>query len=210
MSHPYDLNRVSTATVENEAELAGTIALAFGSLPASLHLIDEEVERHQVLVRTFQNDLEDVRKSGNGMIRTFPGLEACAVWMYHSGRSEPVPQLDARLEQAAGPWAPRFLEFYTALDDHRREVMRKRSHWHLWVLAVHPDKQGQGFSRLLLVDRIVAFDVLGVPIYLEAATEALADTYGRYGFKDVGEPIVLGDGKTRMFPMLREPDPSYL
>jgi GNAT superfamily N-acetyltransferase len=198
---------VITATEDDEESLAAMIAEAFADLPPSRYLVPDADERRAVLARTFGLDLQAVREGG-GIIRTVAGHEAAALWAYHSGLPEPEPELDEALKEAAGSAAPRFAAFYTTLDAHRRALLGDRAHWHLWVLAVHPKHQGDGFGSLLVRDQLARIDPIGKPTYLEAATEELCDVYRHLGFQHEGAPIVLDDGKTHMFPMVHEP--TYL
>ncbi|MBR7827570.1 GNAT family N-acetyltransferase [Actinospica sp. MGRD01-02] len=193
-----------TATHQDEQALAAMIAHAFADLPPSRYLVPEDDQRKTVLARTFELDLQDARESG-GPIRTLAGHEAVAVWAYHSGLPEPEPELDARLKKAAGAAAPRFAAFYTALDTRRRELLGDRAHWHLWILAVAPEHQGQGYASLLVRDQLARIDPIGEPTYLEAATKELCEVYRHLGFQNTGDPITLDDGCTRMYPMLHEP-----
>jgi GNAT superfamily N-acetyltransferase len=195
---------VITATRDDEESLAAMIAEAFADLPPSRYLVPDANERRTVLARTFRLDLRAVSEGG-GIIRTVAGHEAAALWAYHSGLAEPEPELDADLKEAAGSAAPRFAAFYTTLDAHRRALLNDQAHWHLWVLAVHPEHQGQGFASLLVRDQLARIDPIGKPTYLEAATEELCEVYRHLGFQHAGDPIVLDDARTRMFPMLHEP-----
>lgn len=195
---------VITATSEDEENLAAMIAEAFADLPPSRYLVPDANERRAVLARTFRLDLQAVRESG-GIIRTVAGHEAAALWAYHSGLPEPEPELDEHLRDAAGSAAPRFAAFYALLDRHRRKLVGNRAHWHLWVLAVAPLHQGRGFASLVVRDQLARIDPIGIPTYLEAATWELCEVYRHLGFQDAGDPIVLDDGTTRMFPMLHEP-----
>jgi GNAT superfamily N-acetyltransferase len=195
---------VVTATDDDEELLAAMIAEAFADLPPSRYLVPDANERRAVLARTFRLDLQAVREGG-GIIRTVAGHEAAALWAYHSGLPEPEPELDEPLKKAAGSAAHRFVSFYTTLDAHRRELLGDRAHWHLWVLAVDPEHQGQGFGGLLVRDQLARIDPIGKPTYLEAATDELRGVYRHLGFHDAGDPLVLDDGRTCMFPMLHEP-----
>lgn len=183
------------------------IAEAFADLPPSRYLVPDPNRRRTVMTRTFRLDLQAVREGG-GIIRTVAGHEAVALWAYHSGLPEPEPELDEQLKAAAGTAASRFAAFYTALDAHRREVLGDHAHWQLWVLAVDPEHQGRGFGSLLVRDQLARIDPIGKPTYLEAATEELCEVYRHLGFQPAGDPIVLDDSRTRMFPMLHEP--TYL
>ena len=77
-------------------------------------------------------------------------------------------------------------------------------HEHLAILAVRPDRQGQGIGTALLDARHADLEDQGIPAYLEASDERTRRLYLAHGYTDRGSPIELADG-VRMYPMWREP-----
>ena len=77
-------------------------------------------------------------------------------------------------------------------------------HHHLAILAVRPDRQGQGIGTALLHAHHAVLEDQGIPAYLEASDERTRRLYLAHGYTDRGSPIELADG-VRMYPMWREP-----
>ena len=107
-----------------------------------------------------------------------------------------------RLSAAVGPWLGRFLAFDDALDRHHPAG---RPHHHLAILAVRPDRQGQGTGSSLLHAYHQRLDQDGgTPAYLEAADQRNRILYRRHGYRDHGPPIQFPGGPA-MYPMWRPP-----
>ncbi|QFZ74352.1 GNAT family N-acetyltransferase [Streptomyces fagopyri] len=79
-----------------------------------------------------------------------------------------------------------------------------RAHEYLWMIAVAPERQGEGLGGALVRSVLDRCDQEGVPAYLEASNERSRALYERLGFADTGHPLDLPDGP-RMWPMWREP-----
>jgi GNAT superfamily N-acetyltransferase len=122
-----------------------------------------------------------------------------------------------RLAQITGPWAHRFAAFDAELDAHH---LAGTEHHHLAILAVRPDRQGQGIGTALLDAHHTDLDQKGITAYLEASDERTRRIYLRHGYTDYGTAIRLHDGLlagdtrdtagqptdgSRMYPMVRIP-----
>ncbi|PKV87785.1 GNAT family N-acetyltransferase [Streptomyces sp. TLI_146] len=79
-----------------------------------------------------------------------------------------------------------------------------RAHAYLLLIAVAPDRQGQGSGAALIAPVLERCDREGLPAYLEASSERSSRLYERLGFAHLGEPLRLPDGPL-MYPMWREP-----
>ncbi|MER5403196.1 GNAT family N-acetyltransferase [Streptomyces sp. NPDC002769] len=79
-----------------------------------------------------------------------------------------------------------------------------RAHEYLWMIAVAPERQGEGLGSALVRSVLDRCDQEGVPAYLEASNERSRALYERLGFGHTGRPLDLPDGP-RMWPMWREP-----
>ena len=82
--------------------------------------------------------------------------------------------------------------------------MRHRVANHLAILAVRPDRQGQGTGTALLDAHHAILDAEGIVAYLEASDERTRGIYLRHGYADYGNPITLAGGLL-MYPMVRHP-----
>ncbi|MFK4068638.1 GNAT family N-acetyltransferase [Streptomyces sp. NPDC029674] len=79
-----------------------------------------------------------------------------------------------------------------------------RAHEYLHLIAVHPDRQGEGLGTALVTAVLDRCDREGLHAYLEASNERSRDLYARLGFAFMGTTLDLPDGP-RMWPMWREP-----
>lgn len=72
------------------------------------------------------------------------------------------------------------------------------------MIAVAPERQGEGLGSALVRSVLDRCDQEGVPAYLEASNERSRALYERLGFGHTGKPLDLPEGP-RMWPMWREP-----
>ncbi|WP_405619056.1 GNAT family N-acetyltransferase [Streptomyces sp. NBC_00076] len=79
-----------------------------------------------------------------------------------------------------------------------------RAHAYLWMIAVAPERQGEGLGTALMASVLDRCDREGLPAYLEASNARSRKLYERLGFTLAGRPLDLPDGPT-MWPMWREP-----
>ena len=180
--------------------LSRLIAGAFHDLAPSRWLIADPAARRQVFPGYFRLHVEHAMTAG--VVHTTPGRTAAALWL-PSG-PDPAgqpPGYARRLSAATSPWTGRFAAFDAALDARHPTG---RSHHHLAMLAVRPDRQGQGTGTALLRAHQQALDQDGLPAYLEASDLRTRCLYLGHGYTDHGPPIQLPGGPV-MYPMWREP-----
>ena len=79
-----------------------------------------------------------------------------------------------------------------------------RAHAYLWMIAVAPERQGEGLGSALMTAVLDRCDREGLPAYLEASSARSRALYERLGFALMGGPLDLADGPS-MWPMWREP-----
>ena len=80
----------------------------------------------------------------------------------------------------------RFFGMLGFIDRLHKELMPER-HWHLWLLGVAPEVQGQGIGRALLLPILERADAEGIPCYLETQTETNVAFYRKSGFDVIAE-----------------------
>jgi GNAT superfamily N-acetyltransferase len=183
--------------------LSHVIADAFSDLPPSQWLISDPDARRQLFPAYFRIYLDHAL--ANGVICTTPDLDAAALWIpVGQHPPEPAPDYPERLRAATIGWTRRFQAFDAALD---RRHPAGQPHQHLAILAVRPDRQGQGIGTALLASCHQALDRTGTPAYLEAADQRNRRLYLKHGYTDQGRPIGLPDGPP-MYPMMRQPQPA--
>lgn len=198
--------------------LSQVIADAFFPLAPCQWLIGDETARREIFPGYFRMYVEHAM--ADGLVHTTPGRDAAALWI-PLGTQLPGPPdgYDEHLAEITGPWVERFVVFDGELDDHH---LTGTEHHHLAILAVRPDRQGQGTGTALLDAHHAVLDEQGMTAYLEASDERTRRIYLRHGYADHGTPIHLhggllagsghlapgqpGDGP-RMYPMVRGPGP---
>ena len=181
--------------------LSQVIAEAFFGLPPSRWLIPDPAARRQVFPSYFRIYVEHALTTG--IVHTTTGRTAAALWLPTGATpAGPAPGYDERLAAVTGQWHGRFTAFDAALGRHHPA---SAAHWHLAILAVRPDQQGQGTGTLLLHAHHTALDHDRTPAYLEAATQRTRRLYTRHGYTGHGPPIRLPDGGPPMWPTWRPP-----
>jgi GNAT superfamily N-acetyltransferase len=179
--------------------LSQVIAEAFFSLTVCRWLIPDEAARRAAFPGFFQLYVEHA--IADGLVETTPDRAAAALWMPGTGPGAPPGSYTKRLAAITGPYLDNFLAFDEALDRHHPAGI---FHEHLAILAVRPERQGQGIGTALLHARHAVLESEGIPAYLEASDERTRRIYLDHGYADRGGPIEHADG-VRMYPMWREP-----
>ncbi|HEV2374113.1 MAG TPA: GNAT family N-acetyltransferase [Streptosporangiaceae bacterium] len=178
--------------------LSRVIADAFCDLAPSQWRVPALEARRRVLPGYFRLCLADAL--AHGIVCTTPSRTAAALWL-PIGAEGPVtdPGYGPRLAAAAGPFAQRFESFDEVLGRHHPTGT---GHHHLAILAVRPDRQGQGIGSALLRAHHATLDQAGTPVYLEASDLHTRRFYLTCGYTDHGPPIHLPDGPL-MYPLWR-------
>ncbi len=192
---------VVTASPADAGALSEVIADAFADLAPSRWLIPNPDARRRIFPGYFRLLVDHALYAG--LVHTTPDRAAVALWLPAGTR--PPGGYHARLEAATGPWAARFAAFEEALD-HRRHPAGTACD-HLAILAVRPDRQGQGTGTALLRARHAVLDQAGTAAYLQASDLRTRVLYLAHGYTDHGDPIQLPGGP-QMYPMLRPPRPG--
>jgi GNAT superfamily N-acetyltransferase len=180
--------------------LSQVIADAFFPLAPCRWLIADRAARREIMPGYFRILAEHAM--ARGVVYTTAGRTAAALWIPTGPEGPDQPdRYDDRLAEITGPWAAGFAVFDQELDAHHLTGL---AHHHLAILAVRPDRQGQGIGTALLDAHHAVLDQEGTAAYLEAADERTRGLYLRHGYADHGSPIELPDGP-RMYPMVRHP-----
>ena len=185
--------------------LSQVIADAFHDLAPSRWLIADPDARRRIFPGYFRLYVDHAMASGT--VHTTPDRSAVALWLRVGEHPEDQPDgYSARLSAATSPWTSRFVAFDAALDRHHPAGV---PHHHLAILAVRPDRQGQGTGTALLraYHQMLDRDARA-PAYLEAADLRTRQIYLRHGYTDHGPPIQLPDDGPQMYPMMREGHPE--
>jgi GNAT superfamily N-acetyltransferase len=211
------IGRASKADVE---VLSQVIADAFFPLAPCQWLIGDETARRNILPGYFRMYIEHAM--AGGIVHTTSARDAAALWIpLGTQLPDPPDGYDEHLAEVTGAWTDRFTAFDAELDARH---LTGTEHHHLAILAVCPDRQGQGIGAALLDAHHAVLDDLGLAAYLEASDLRTRSIYVQHGYTDSGTPIHLHDGLLstgsrrlapgqpangpRMYPMVRHPRPA--
>jgi GNAT superfamily N-acetyltransferase len=184
--------------------LSQVIAAAFRDLPPSQWLISDPGDRARVFPGFFRIMLDWA--IADGTVTTTPGRDAAALWL-PAGTGPPAPPAGypGRIAAVAGARASRFAAFDLTMEEHHPAGV---PHEWLAILAVRPDRQGQGTGSALLRSRHRDLDQAGLGAYLEAASPRARELYQRHGYAlRPGAPFRLPEDGPPMWAMWRDPRP---
>lgn len=190
------------AAGEGDRELiVGLLDDAFQDDPVSGWIFpDAEYRRttHHKLMAAFTDSV-----FADGRIDLAEDGAACALWLSMPGEAHAADGEDEAVQ----------LREFVDPDNERVETIARlmaeghptgRAHEYLWMIAVRPDRQGEGLGAALIRHVLERCDREGLPAYLEASSERSTKLYERLGYAFTDSTLDLPDGP-RMYPMWREP-----
>ncbi|MFJ2116536.1 GNAT family N-acetyltransferase, partial [Streptomyces sp. NPDC087850] len=137
-----------------------------------------------------------------GWVDLLEDESAMALWLHvPAGKPEEEDNGPALMREVSDP------------DNERAELVGRltgeahpydRAHAYLLMIAVSPDRQGEGLGRALIEPVLERCDRDGVGAYLEASNARSSRLYERLGFDFMEKTVDLPDGP-QMWPMWREP-----
>ncbi|MEV6651417.1 GNAT family N-acetyltransferase [Streptomyces sp. NPDC051219] len=173
---------------------------AFMDDPVSGWVFPDEEHRRRVH-GLFLGVFVDVALS-EGRVDLAADGSAAALWLrVPAGEPEGEDDTPSRMRETADP------------DNERAELVGRltgavhptaEAHEYLLMIAVSPDRQGEGLGTALIAPVLERCDREGIPAYLEASSTRSRRLYERLGFEPTGTTVDLPDGPP-MFPMWRKP-----
>jgi GNAT superfamily N-acetyltransferase len=191
---------VHRATARHTSEVVGALSGAFFDDPILRWALPDADRRRRALPPIFSLFTEYIQRHDETYVAAGGG--AAALWVppgRHVVDEDQAEEFGARLESAAGIDAPRLFEVSELLDEHHPAG----SFYFLNLLAVVPDRQGEGLGSALLAHTLERCDREGVPAYLDATSEHNRRLYERHGF-EAGTEYGPAGGPP-LYPMWREP-----
>jgi len=203
VARPVLLARLFALTT-TQALTDGTVDIIDDPHPEGLVRVRRDGD--PALPRQFEgSDLEEVEElSGRGVGR----IVGAALWFDYSRPTdiphEPDPAMVARVvdvlgDDAAGRWRIAM----TAMGERHPRC----SHQYLALIGVSDDRQRRGLGAGLLRHRLRALDNTLSGAYLEATSRPARALYTRWGFHDLGRPLIVPDRGPTVWPMYRDPYP---
>jgi GNAT superfamily N-acetyltransferase len=180
--------------------VADLLDVAFRTDPVSTWVFPDPEHRAAVHGR-FLGVFVDVALA-EGRIDYAVDGSAAALWLrVPAGEPEGEDDTPARMREAADP------------DNERCELVGRlmgevhptaEEHEYLLMIAVAPDRQGEGLGTELIRPVLERCDAEGVAAYLEASSERSCRLYERLGWEFTGTTVRLPGGPL-MWPMWRKP-----
>ncbi|WP_351232518.1 GNAT family N-acetyltransferase [Streptomyces sp. NPDC002133] len=192
--------QIRQAGADDRDTVARLLDEAFMDDPVSSWVFPDEGHRRKVH-GIFMGVFLDIALA-EGRVDMAEDGTAAALWLHvPAGAPDEEDDTPARMREIADP------------DNERTELIGRltgeihphdREHEYLLLIAVSPDRQGEGLGSALIALVLERCDRDGVPAYLEASSARSSRLYERLGFAFTGRTVDLPDGP-HMWPMWREP-----
>ena len=173
---------------DNAAEAASVIARAFDDDPLNVAMFPDPGARARLAPTLFEALVRyDVLF---GQVDYLPGLTAVASWQGPGA----TPETPEQLAQAGFddlPGGVPLKSFGAVFDAVTAAVgkMAPEPHWHLRLLAVDPDRQGEGLGTALLQHGLQRAGASGQPVVLETFAPRTVPFYLRNGFEVIVDEV---------------------
>lgn len=194
---------VRPARLDDATTLEGVLADAFFDYPLNDHLLPDERRRDAALRRSMGHVLRHTYVP-NGGAWTTEALDGVALWALPG---DPKPSALGQLRalvtfaRAFGRRLPDAVRAFATVEERRPT----EPHWYLDLLAVRPDRQGQGVGSALINAGLAEADRAGAPAFLVTSKALNVRIYERYGFAVTEEYDIAA---ARVWAMLRPPRPD--
>ncbi len=186
------------ATRDDRRLVVDTIRRAFYNEP-TVRWLFPEAETFERAARSFFGYLFD-RRVEAGEVWWVPGV-AVSTWEPPGGIVEgAVSPTGATAGRMPEPAMAKLVLYNEAVEAR----IPTADAWYLGVLAVHPDRQGEGFGRRLINPVRSRADLAGEPIALETAVAANVGLYEYLGF-EVIDHFSVPSGGPEVWIMQRPP-----
>jgi GNAT superfamily N-acetyltransferase len=187
---------VAEVELDERNLIAGILTLAFATDPPTRYVwptAAEYLQHFPTFISAFGGPAFDlgtasIEDGGAAALWLPPGAESHAEALADLVRASVSPE--KRAEAA---------ETFTQM----RSYYPATPHWHLALLGVDPQRQGDGLGSRLLQRTLSRLDAQGALAYLENSNPRNLAFYERHGFEVVGE-IQVG-GYPVLYPMVRPP-----
>lgn len=195
---------VRPSTTADGDAINAVLASAFADDPVFSWAFPDAARRTAILPGLFAPFTEAYQPLGATQVVARSGrVVGAALWAPPGTQAvgdEDADTFAARIEQACGPDAGRFLEVMSLLEERHPAA----DCYYLNLLGVDQSHHGRGLGSALLVATLRQCDAQAAPAYLEATSPLNRRLYARHGFEVVGE-IALPDGPS-LWLMWREPN----
>jgi ribosomal protein S18 acetylase RimI-like enzyme len=177
-------------------EAAGMLASAFFNDPLMVHYLPNPVQREKLLPGLMRASLRYCLFYGEVWVTA--DLAGAACWL-PPGRTDLGAWGLIRAGLGVVPirvgWiALGKVRAVEAEVDKLHHRVTPGPHWYLMLLAVAPERQGQGLGSRLIAPQLARAEAAGMPVYLETMNERDVAFYRKNGFEIGGEIALAGNG----------------
>jgi ribosomal protein S18 acetylase RimI-like enzyme len=200
---PLDRTMLDTAT--------RTLARAFVDDPLFEWVFPDPATRAQKLGVLNRIPLQYGLRYGLRVTQSDRGRRV-AIWLRPGQSLTPVGM--ARSGMLAAPFRVgfaslgRFARANATMEPVHKQAMGGQPHWHLLIVAVEPDLQGQGRGVALVRDGLDRADQDGLSCYLDTSRAANVPFYEHLGFATVAQVALGKGGGPPGWGMCRDPQPA--
>jgi GNAT superfamily N-acetyltransferase len=194
-------DEIRKAVPEDLPELGSALSRAFLNDPLFVWAIPDDDLRQRLTLEFFTLYAKAFLRHDE-TYTTGGDVVAAALWAPPGAvpvSDEDAEELGGRIQELAGPDAPRFLGLSKLFDEHHPHG----SYWYLQFMGVAPGWQGQGIGSALMAPVLERCDREGVRAYLDATSERNKRLYERHGF-EAQDPFAAPGGPP-LWPMWRQP-----
>jgi ribosomal protein S18 acetylase RimI-like enzyme len=194
-------DRIRRAVPEDLPGIGSALSRAFLNDPLFVWAIPDD-DRRQRLTLEFFTLYAKAFLRHDETYTTGGDVVAAALWAPPGAvpvSDDDAEELGQRIEELAGPDAPRFLGLSKLFDEHHPHG----SYWYLQFMGVAPGWQGQGIGSALMAPVLERCDRGDVRAYLDATSERNKRLYERHGF-EAQDPFAAPGGPP-LWPMWRQP-----
>ncbi|MGX2994601.1 GNAT family N-acetyltransferase [Streptomyces sp. JNUCC 64] len=190
---------IRTAGEADRETVVRLLSAAFRGDPVSTWLFPEPGDfdrKHDLMM----GGLLDIVLA-TGRVDLVEDESAVALWLtMPEGGHEEDEDGPARLREAIDPANERIERFARLTTEFHPT---HAAHEYLWLIAVDPDRQGEGLGGTLISSALERCDREGTAAYLEASSARSRELYRRLGFRVLDPVLELPDGPT-VWPMWRD------
>ena len=192
---------VRAADASDLPDLIEITSKAYSADPLIGYFVRNDSGRADGLRRLFDFCLRE-QALARGQVMMTRDRSACAAWLppAHARQTmslvEQIALLPRMVRICSLARVPRLLATMRLLE---RRHPAGPPHHYLYLLAVLPERQGQGLGSALVQQGLCAIDRAGTATYLETASERNLAFYRRHGFAVTGEARVPAGGPRLWF-----------
>ena len=182
---------------------AATLVAAFDDDPFVNWWVRQGADRSEGMAAAFR-DLVLVPFVPLGETYMTTDASGVIVWRPPPGKHVTLPQEWREMMPAVRRQSGRRVRRFEFMVRRLEEAHPDTPHWFLFVIGVHPSRQGQGIGSALIRHMTQRLDRDGMPSYLQSSKERNVPVYGRHGFQ-VLEKMRIGSNGPYIWRMWREP-----